>query len=371
MTSGYDRRDEPSLEPHGRIRRQARRQVNKRVYIAVAIAGALIVASLALTVGRSSHGANAKPSLSPAVVVPADLTMLAVQDQHPFSAIIGTSSERPPVIVAVPYNLLTTVPGSGTGTVGWAVGQSGSFGRTVVANLLGAWIPHYVSISMDELSALITQRGGLSLNFPRAVRSGLTTLGPGPVKLLGPQVVQYLQDSRGGERNYRWEQILEALFAKGSFPLSGSAESDNLDAARAALAAAKGAVISEFPSTPGNAGYRVAEPSITGQMLADTFGIRQELPELVTLLNGVDRPSLAQEVTAQLVPAGFRVSVYGDARGTNHQSTVIYASDPETVPAAMKLRDTLGVGRVLLTKQQSGLSDITVIVGKDYLGLGG
>ena len=371
MSSGYDPRDGGPLEPHGRIRRSEKRKVNKRVYVAMAIAGALILGSFAASMGRAAQEANRKPPSSPADVVPADLTMFAVQDKQPFSAIIGTSNDRPPEIVAVPYNLLTTMPGAGTGTVGLAVGQSGSFGRTVVANLLGAWIPHYASITMEELSALITQRGGLELDFPRAVRVGETTLGPGPVKILGPQVAQYLQEARGGERNYRWEKVLEALFAKGSIPLSSTAESDNLDAVRAALAAGGGAVISEFPSTLGNAGYRDAEPSITSQMLADTFGIRQALPEPVTLLNGVENPTLARDVTSELVPAGFRVNVYADARGMNHQTSLIYVTNQETVPAAMKLKQTLGVGRVLLSKQQSGLSDITVIVGKDYLALGG
>jgi len=370
VNSGYDPIAGPPLEPHGRARRTERRKVNHRIYIALAIAVFLVVGSLAVTVTRAVQKANRRSPSPVANVAPADLMLFAVQDEQPFTAIIGTSTQRPPEIVAVPYNLLTTMPGAGLGSVALAVRQSGALGRTVVANLLGAWIPHYVSISMDELSTLITQRGGITLDFTRAVRSGGATIGPGPVKLLGPQVATYLSESKGGERNYRWEQVLEALFKQGSIPLSDAAQSDDLDAARASLAAAKGAVVSEFPSSPGNAGYRDADPENTSQMLASTFGIRKGLPEPVTLLIGVDRPTLAQAVTSELVPAGFRVSVYGDSRGMNHEKSLIYVTNQEAVPFAMKIKEALGVGRVLLSKQGSGLSDVTVIVGKDYLGLG-
>ena len=371
MNHGADPSGRSSLEPRARIKRGQTRKAKRRIYIALAVAVVLVAGSLAVSATRTVREAGQGSPTPKVDVAPADLMMFAVQDDHPFTAIIGTSTERPPEIVAVPYELLTTMPGPGTDSVGWAVGQSGSFGRTVVANLLGAWIPNYVSISMDELSALITQRGGLSLDLPRAIRSGGTTLGPGPVKLLGPQVATYLQEARGGGRNYRWEKVLEALFKRGSVPLSGSAESDDLDAARASLVAARGAVVGEFPSTPGDAGYRDSDPAATSRMLADTFGIRLEPPEPVTLLNGIDRPTLAQDVTSELIPAGFRVIVYGDARGVHHQATLIYVTNQETVPYAMKLKEVLGVGRVLLSKQQSGLSDITVIVGKDYLALGG
>jgi hypothetical protein len=371
VNHGADPSDRTPLEPRARIRRGQTRKARRRNYIAVVVAVVLVAGSLAVSATRAVNRAGQATPTPKVGVAPADLMMFAVQGDQPFTAIIGTSTKRPPEIIAVPYDLLTTMPGSGTDSVGWAVSQSGSFGRTVVANLLGAWIPNYVSISMDELSALITQRGGLALDLPRAVRSGGTTLGPGPVKLLGPQVATYLEEPRGVERNYRWEKVLGALFKKGPVPLSGSAESDNLAAARASLAAAKGAVVGEFPSTPGDAGYRDSDPERTSQMLADTFGIRQELPEPVTLLNGIDRPTLAQDVTSVLVPAGFRVDVYGDARGMRHLTTLIYVTNQEAVPSAMKLREALGVGRVLLSKQQSGLSDITVIVGKDYLALGG
>lgn len=371
MSTGYDPRYGTPIDPHGRIKRNERRKVNQRIYVAVGIAVLLVAASLGVTVTRAVQRANRRTPAPAAHTAPAQLMMFAVQADQPFAAIIGTAAPRPPEIVAVPYNLLTTMPGAGLGSVALAVRQSGALGRTVIANLLGAWIPHYVSITTDELSSLITQRGGITLNFTRAVRSGDDTLGPGPMKLPGPKVVLYMTESRGGERNYRWEQVLQALFKEGSIPLSKDAQSDDLAAAGAVLAAAKGAIVSEFPSSPGNAGYRDADPETTSQMLAGTFGIRLGLPEPVTLLNGIDRPALAQAVTSELVPAGFRVTVYGDARGMHHQQSLIYVTNQDAVAFAAKIKEALGVGRVLLSKQQSGLSDITVIVGKDYLALGG
>jgi hypothetical protein len=61
------------------------------------------------------------------------------------------------------------------------------------------------------------------------------------------------------------------------------------------------------------------------------------------------------------------VAAFGPARGVNHNTTLIIASVDGALPQAERMQKVLGVGRVFLGGQESGIGDITVIIGKDAL----
>jgi hypothetical protein len=142
---------------------------------------------------------------------------------------------------------------------------------------------------------------------------------------------------------------------------------DDQAVATTTLAAAKSPVLTQVPTLPGEGGYlRPDNPGIRS-MLATTFGIDRPQPFSVIVLNGTTRPTAADGVTEKLVPAGYRVTAFGPARGVNHKTTLIIASVDNALPQAERLQKVLGVGRVFLGGQESGIGDITVIIGKDAL----
>jgi len=352
---------------HGRARRRDRREVaRQRIGVATLVAVGLVVGAWFLA-SRPPGSPSAEPSGSMQPVAPvSDMVLLTVKADSPFAAIVGTGKGRPSVVVALPFNLLADLPGTGSGTVAASVRESSDFARAAVSNLLGAWIPHYAEMDMQMLSDVVEQQGGITLDLPRVVRVSDVMMGPGPTVFSGPEVEAYLQEATSGERNARWEQVLAVLFHEG-FTLPNDAVSDDPIAVRESLRSAKRAAVIEFPSTLSQGGYRVANDETTQEMLASTFGVSGTLPVHVILLSGLDRPVLATAATVDLVPAGFRVVAYGEARGLHHQTTLVYAGSEESVPDARRIVEALGVGRVYTTKQQSGLADLRVVVGRDYL----
>jgi hypothetical protein len=357
--------------PGPRSRRGKRRRIRRR---AGYVAGVILVVGLGVfLVGLLSrhHGTSAAPSKNaPAVGGPsATLTLFVVQDDPPLAAVIGNAKGRPAQIVPMPSTLLAAMPRAGSGTTAEALAVSGSFARLSISNVLGTWIDHYVVLDDHSIGKIVSDRGGLTVNLPDGARLGDQVYPTGgETKLTGAQVVEYLTAAKGDERALRWQEVLVPLFADG-VSLQGVqvVATDNQDAVSAALASAKSPELGKVPTLPGEGGYlRPDNPGIR-DMLATTFGIDNPQPFSVIVLNGTTRQTAADGVTEQLVPAGYRVAAFGPARGVNHNTTLIIASVDGALPQAQRMQKVLGVGRVFLGGQESGIGDITVIIGKDAL----
>lgn len=357
---------EPTLGRHGRAELREKRTRHRRIVRAAFLAVLLVIGAIAyVTLFPPAGGKQASPS--PSVdLIPSDLTMLMLRTEQPFAAVVGTGGQRPPIVMTMPNNLLTEIPGAGTATVTAAVRQSGEYGRTAISNLIGVWIPEYVDMDPDDLMKVVDADDGLEINFPRVEKLNGKSIGPGPTQLSGKQVLQFVEEEKGRERDRRWSIVLAALFGDGFKVPRDSGTAD----ARSRVEAAKGAAITEFPTVVAQGGYLNDDPDLTNVALRSTFGIDAGDPVPVILFIGVDRPNLAQEVTARIVPEGYRVASYQTTRaidrGVPQKSTKVYATEG-AIEQARELRDSLGVGRVFLSKQGSGLADITLVVGKDYL----
>ena len=357
---------EPTLGRHGRAMLREKRKRHKRIVRASFLAVVLVLAAIAyVALVPPESKESAAPSPSPDLI-PSDLTLLMLRTDQPFSAIVGTGGGRPPLVMTLPNKLLTEIPGKGTATVSTAVKKSAEYGRTAISNLMGVWVPEYVDIVPSQLVRLVDSAGGLELNLPKVVKLNGRSIGPGPTELSGEQVLKYLEDSEGRERDQRWGIVLNAMFANG-FRVPKGAGSDE---AVARFEDAQGAAVTEFPTIVAQGGYLNDDPAVTSVTLRSTYGIDTGEPEPVILFIGVDRPNLAQEVTARIVPDGYRVVSYQTSRsldrGVPQDLTKIYTTE-DAVEQARELQDSLGVGKVFLSKQSSGLADITVIVGKNYL----
>jgi hypothetical protein len=272
------------------------------------------------------------------------------------------------VVVAVPYNLITP-PGAGGGTIGQAFSESGDTGRTVVANVAGAWIPTYAQVSPRALSDIVAQRGGLDVDLASAQELGKRMVGPGPTRLSGSQVVDYLESATGNERNLRWEEVLQALFT-GAIPVPDDADTNDAGQAASALEAAQGATVAELPTEVAEGPYRKVNVLLMEEGMQDLFGVRSGERVNVSIFVGVDRPGLSERATEALVPRGFHIAGYQDTKGLDKgrvsDETVIYYHGDEMEDPARRVQQALGLGKVVLSELDSGVANIDVTLGKDY-----
>jgi hypothetical protein len=359
---------DPEPRTRNRVQRHAHRRRVRMIATWVAVAVAIVAGAswLALSRGGGSEAVE-EPSPSP-IGGRSDLALFSVGSDPPFAAIVGTGGDRAAVVAAVPYNLLTP-PGAGGGTIGQAFSESGATGRSVVANVSGTWVPVYAQINMRALSDIVAGRGGITLDLGRAVDLGKKMVGPGPTRLSGPQVAAYLEGATGNERNLRWEEVLQELFA-GQIPLPQDAETNDATSVEEALTAAEGADVTELPTQVAEGPYRKVDAALMEQGMADLFGIRGGRRTAVSVFLGVDRPGLSERVTEALVPKGFQIAGYQDTKGLDKgrvsENTTIYYYGEDLADEARRVQEALGVGNVVLSELDSGVANIDVTVGKDY-----
>jgi hypothetical protein len=72
-----------------------------------------------------------------------------------------------------------------------------------------------------------------------------------------------------------------------------------------------------------------------------------------------------------LAAAGAQVDVVGNARAFGTPTTQFVYYDPAMEADARRLRDALGVGEVVQSEQTNSATDLTVVLGDDYLAVVG
>lgn len=356
-------------EPESRrSRRGRRRRIRQRAGIVAGALAFIVLVVFAFNEFSGREGAvnkGARP-VGAASGPPASLTLFVVADDPALAAVVGTGPGRDPEILPVTSNILAALPQAGSGTLAEALAVSGAFARLGISNVLGTWIDHYVVIDTRALGKIVSDQGGLTVNLPPGARLANRIYPGGATVLTGSQVVEYLTAAKGDERALRWREVLAPLFASG-LSLNGVrvVGSDDERASVAALAGAKAPEFAEIPTLPGEGGLLRPDDQGIRNMLATSFGVDRPIPFGVIVLNGTRRPVAADSVAEKLVPAGYRVTAFGPARGINHQTTLVIASDEDSLPQAERMLKILGVGKVFLGGPQSGIGDITVVIGKD------
>ncbi len=296
--------------------------------------------------------------------------------------LISTPAGKPPMVVAVPTETLVDIPGAAP-TIGEAAATPGLLVAAAQATL-DARVPHYLFVTKADLSALVDRLGGIEVSVDQPFQSGGQQLGPGPVKLLGADVLAYLedgqamdqadaegvlgaQDTGGDEATSRWEDVLTGLVAASrnaglwTFPL---AQSDDVTLAGKLLAGAHGSLVDELPTTVTDNGL---EPDPKGvAILVQQFVLPRTALVRVVVLNGNGEPSLGAQLSDLLSQAGFRVVASQNAGSFRRKETEIVAGTSGFLAAADQVRSLLGAGKVYVGEQPTGIADITVVVGKDF-----
>jgi len=309
---------------------------------------------------------------------------------------------RTGAVVYIPAHAAVEVPGRGLRGIGEALASGGIPLLLVSAeNLLGIEIDRYLELSDNDAELLFEATGPLSVNVPDEVR---VSAGPGRARLLFTEGQQQLRpnflvqllyviglDADDAELGLRhisfWDSLFDA-FAEEPENLSAAvrsaggalAESDADPGEHAQLLAALAALspsdrtIAPLPvqqvSVGGSELYAVDAETIEAFM-SDTLGVADVGNDdvRVQVLNGNGVPGIGQEVAEDLVGAGFRVVLTGNARRLNYKRTLIitYDDSDEGRAVAQRARSLLGVGEIQVSVQEQGIVDLTIVVGKDFL----
>jgi hypothetical protein len=348
-----------------RAQRIRRRRIRRRVIAILALTG-LVVAGVVVL----SHGSGTTPprTAGAPAVKPAAVAMSLDLGIQSIVAVVALPSGSQPVVVAIPAQAQVDITGGDPITVGEASSTPGLMVAAVQA-ALDRRVEHYVIFDSSALTNLVDRLGGVEVQTEAPFTFGAQLLGPGPVRLTGGAVVAYLQQSAQEDLNARWEEVLTGVFAaKGSATAWGglSGQSDAIDQVRTLLGRASGAVVLELPTATTQTGGLSIDSDASAQLVSHNFGPPSGPLIRVVVLNGNGRPTVGRELAELLAPAGYRVVAAQVAVSFSVTQTEIIAADDSLAPAAERLQALLGVGMVYVDSQPTGVSDITIKVGRDF-----
>jgi polyisoprenyl-teichoic acid--peptidoglycan teichoic acid transferase len=310
-------------------------------------------------------------------------------------------------VMYIPRTTLVEIPGYGGGPE--AAAKALALGKeplqaSAISNLLGIRFDSAVRLSDQATRALFDKAGGVDID----VKSKLTrtdadgklrsVFAEGQQHLDGQRVSDYLSytDASGDEvaRGARNSDIWRALFdkyrgggtkgfekllleskdlfvtdsdpAKVSPFLASFTSVDTEDVIFETLPVQAQGVDtgSQFYKPQNDAVQRIVERYLAASRPrgAGQPGRRVEV------LNGNGRPGIGQEVAKRLVPKGYRVVLDANAKSFDYETTqiVIYSDSKQAQSIGRDIRETLGVGDIVLSRQRQTVVDVTVVIGKDY-----
>ena len=398
-----------------RARRERARQRRIRALVALVVVGFLSLAGAATWRYLRS---TAPPPPSTAVpvtssTVPATLpqdTLLFVRydDSSRQARTItllgrGAASEQN-LVMFIPVATITEIPGHGLERLS----QAHQFGGAAlveasVENLLGIDIDSTAALSGSSLAAFLDRTGGLELELAerlvqrRSDGAGEVRFQPGLQYLDGERLAELWQFSERGDSELSafarqqlvWEallgaarddKVLRALVGDGAPQLATDASSGDVRVLVEALVAAHGrgqvtfTVLPVEPSGGGEAGttYQPKEDAVTELTTGPLAGSVPEGGGLeaveVQILNGVGTPGIGTDVDRALEGGGFRTVLTDNARSFDYAETLIlvYDDSAESMDAARRVQDRLGVGTIRVSRQPQSLVDLTIVVGADF-----
>ncbi|HEX7464504.1 MAG TPA: LytR C-terminal domain-containing protein [Actinomycetota bacterium] len=336
----------------GRSRRHRSRSA--RIAERLLASGLLLLVAGGMVAGTvfATDEVPGRPASSGGPPVRSTLVLLEVKtDAGALIAVVGSSGTRPPEAVIVPATVFLTIPGQGDGSAGDAALLPGPQAAMAISNILGMWIPHYAFIDEERLSAVVDRAGGISLY-------GKTEDGAGVTAALGVKA----------GRQLTWEETLTGLFAAHlSWSKADLEETDDASAVAAALTATRGAEVEVLPTLPSASTLLRPDDEAIAELVSRVFGGSRRQPTGVIVLNGTGRPGVGESIAARLIPAGFRIEISQNASSFGHGKTLIVANSARLRPVAERIRRLMGVGSVSIAGVPSGLGDVTIVVGRDYL----
>jgi hypothetical protein len=278
---------------------------------------------------------------------------------------------------------MTEVPSFGLDAVGKSLGLGGpALLQVTLENLLGVRLPAAVVVGDAQLAGFVQPAGPLDVVLPTRVeqtdgRGAVTVLwSEGPATIAPGDVPRFLSTRGQGNdlaRLARHQSFWTAWLARVAHdPALAAGLPPELGRVVRSLSA--GAVSYETlpvqavdAGTGGEEVYRVRQADLdqlVGQLMPGLPPGRVR----VQVLNGTGTIGAASRVAQRLVPAGARVVLSGNADSFAYAQTQIVFYDRSRQQAATRVRQALGTGRLVLSRQPLDVVDVTVVVGKDFNG---
>jgi polyisoprenyl-teichoic acid--peptidoglycan teichoic acid transferase len=306
-------------------------------------------------------------------------------------------------VVYIPAHTAVEVPGHGFLPLGEAAaGGDVPLLLASTESLLGIEIDRYLELSAGDARVLFSRLGPLQVDVPSEVNVPAGTdqtrmiFTEGPQEVAGDRLGQLLyvtgvegDDVELGDRHLAfWDSVfetfggrsaeLEEIIASAGDVLGESDRSpeENADLLAEFAALPEDAIaLNTLPVRQVTVGedelYNVNEDEIT-EFVRDTIGARSGTGSetRVQILNGNGVPGIGDDVAELLVGEGYRVILSGNYRTLDVQKTRIIAYDETEhgLALAERARELLGVGEVQVSGQDQGIVDLTIVVGKDFLG---
>jgi len=386
-----------------------RRRVWKRGFVillilAVAGAGAFVVARKATHRGKPAAGAPVEPQNTVLVAMTShgDPT-----GQATALTLFGIDKNgKNPITLFLPVGTLAPIPGAKDFDL---IGKALSSGQhalqqITVENMMGIDIDRIVSFDDVSLGVFIDQLGGIDVNVqeklystqPNGTRALAFQLGQRHMN--GAAAITYLtfHDPNATEIDsfVRAQKVWDGIFkaASNSSKLSSAIASFGGDQVAAEDASWLASIIRGFAAAssgdrtyevlPGqeigaggtDVSYQVDDAKLANLVRQDfagsvPYGVTVGARPRVELRNGNGTPELGQRAAALLVPAGLRIEVTGNAPTFNYRSTriIIYSDDAAGLALGQEIRNLLGVGAVEVGTRAETIVDVTVVLGKDFL----
>jgi hypothetical protein len=319
------------------------------------------------------------PLPSSAVLVQQDAQGAAVS----LTLLVANQSSSGGHIVLVPPATMTEVPAFGLDGVGKSLGLGGpSLLQVTLENLLGVPLPPAVVVGDAQLTGFVQAAGPLDVDVPATVEQtdpggNVNVLwDQGPSTLAPADVPRFLSARGGGNdlsRLARHQSFWTAWLGHVARDPNAAAGLPP-DLARVVRQLAAGSVSYQIlpveavdAGSGGDEVYRVRQSDLDqlmGQLLPGVSPQRTR----VQILNGTGAIEASPRVAKKLVPAGARVVLSGNADSFAYAQTQIVFYDRSQQQAAERIRQALGTGRLVLSRQPLDVVDVTVIIGKDFNG---
>jgi len=333
----------------------------------------------------SAAGASAAPGAAPAPVA------LVEPDGSGGSAMVAVlvPAGRGGSVFLVPPGAMEPIGSFGLQPIGDALRLGGTDRVTVsLENLLGIQVGSTVVADPATLQGLVAPSGTLNVDLPGPVEqtdsSGqvVVSFGSGPARVAPSQVPALLSSvSDGGDisRLARQAAFFDAwVTAVGHNPSAAPPPSSPVAPVLTALG--RGPLHEQLvpvqsigQDDSGRPLYQVQTTTLAAMVKAAVGGSSPLLlagagPDrpTVEVLNGTGHLEVAASAADHLVPAGFRVSMIGNAGSSGFAATQIVYYRPADRAAATKVASALGVGQLVFDDHPLGVVEISVIVGKDY-----
>jgi hypothetical protein len=243
---------------------------------------------------------------------------------------------------------------------------------TALANVFRRVSP--VMVDVPQRVAVTQADGRIEVRFPA-----------GPQRFSAEQLVDFMtfrgQDTeidRVARQRLGWQAWLEAAGGDAGNDLARAAFLSHGPGPLQKIFAVAGASSPEFqilPVEPAGVGggEEIYQPK-TEEMIALVQRILPgAVPDAavtgrvkVEIRNGNGRIGVSPKVAGILIPAGYNVVLTDNADNFQHQATDVIFYDSKHEGRARDVVRLIGVGQLKLNRVQSGLADITIIVGKDF-----